>query len=452
VSTLAMTTNRKGKREQGRSSLAYSALLLFTFLYYIRPEDLIPGLNVIPLEKIVGGVALIALVVTLASGRSKRKLPLEFKFLLLLFAHLTLSIPFAFWRMGAFVTVFERFSKAIVVAFLVTCLVDNFAQLRRLLWVQSAAMVATTIASIAIHHTAQGRLIGALGGVFENPNDLAINISINWPLCLGFLLAARGTGRKAVWAAGILVMLLGVVETYSRSGLLAMGMGMAICLWEFGIKGRRFHLVALAVILSVVGAGVIGATPHYASRVESIFRGNIEDSGDRGSWEARRQLLIDSVGEAIHHPIFGIGAGNFGAATATWHVTHNTYTEFAAEGGFPALFLFLAILYLAWRNLRRARLLPAYRENPDIRLFNGALWASLVAFAVGAFFASFEYQLFPYFMMAYTSVLYRLASENSPQGANATSRKPTAKGNLWRRFSKEEIYGNEKITKPGWSR
>ncbi len=452
MATLATAIDKKTEGGKGKSTFAYGALLIFTFLYYTRPEDLIPGLKVIPLEKIFGGIALIALIVTLASGGVKRKFPLEFKLLLLLFVQLVLTIPFAFWRAGAFVMVFERFSKAVVVAFLVTLLVDNFVQLRRLLWVQTAAMVATTLASIAIHHTIQGRLIGALGGIFENPNDLAINISINWPLCLGFLLAARGMGRKAIWGIGILAMLLGTVLTYSRSGLLAMVVAVGICLWEFGLKGKRFHLIAAAAILSVVGAGVVVATPRYLTRVASIFQGNIEGSGDRGSLAARSQLLIDSVEEAIHHPIFGIGPGNFGAATLTWRVTHNTYTEFAAEGGFPALFLFLAIMYLAARNVRRTRLLPAYRENPAIRLFSGALWASLVAFSVGSLFASFEYQLFPYFMMAYTSVLYRLASENSPQGANETPRKPTAKRNLWKRYSGEDIYRNDKTTKLGWTR
>ena len=437
---------------EGRSSLAYGALLLFTFLYYTRPADLIPGLTFIPLEKIIGGMALIALIVTLASGRSKRKLPLEFKLLLVLFAHMALTIPFAFWRMGAFVTVFERFSKAIVVAFLVTLLVESFEDLRKLLWVQAASLVAITITSILIHHTVKGRLIGALGGIFENPNDLAINISINWPLCLAFLLVARGMARKALWSIGVLVMLLGVVLTYSRSGLLAMIVAVVICIWEFGVKGKRFHLVGVAVLLCVVGAGVVVGTPRYLTRVASIFRGNIEGSGDRGSMEARQQLLIDSLEEAIHHPIFGVGPGNFGAATLTWRVTHNTYTEFAAEAGFPALFLFLAMMYLAARNLRRVRLLPAYRENSEIRLFQQALWASLTAFAVGALFASFEYQLFPYFMMAYTSVLYRLASETSPQSAHEAPREPSAKSNLWRRYSGEVIYGQEKTTKPYWIR
>jgi O-antigen ligase len=452
VATLIAAIGKETVKERSKSTLAFAALLLFTFLYYTRPEDLIPGLTAIPLEKIIGGIALIALVATLASGRTKAKLPLELKLLFLLFVHLALSIPFAFWRGGTFALVFERFSKTIIVGLLVTVIVENFVQLRRLLWVQAAAMVVTTIASIAIHHTEKGRLIGALGGIFENPNDLAINISINWPLCLGFILAARGMVRKLVWTAGILAMLLGVVLTYSRSGLLAMAMAVLVCLWEFGIKGKRFPLIAAAVLLGVVGLGVVVATPNYLTRVESLFAGNIEGSGDRGSLEARKELLLDSIEEAIHHPIFGIGAGNFGAATQTWHVTHNTYTELAAEGGFPAMFLFLAIMYLALRNLSRVRSLPAYRENPEIRLFTGALWASLVAFLVGALFASFEYHLFPYFMVGYSSAMYRLASESSRPDGNDTSGKPSVKSNLWQRYSGDDIYESDKTTKLGWTR
>jgi hypothetical protein len=90
--------------------------------------------------------------------------------------------------------------------------------------------------------------------------------------------------------------------------------------------------------------------------------------------------------------------------------------------------LYLAILFLAFRNLRKIRSLAAYRENPEIRVFSGALWASLLAFAVGSFFASFEYELFPYFMVAYTSVLYRWCvqiSEGRITPAAALPTRPT---------------------------
>jgi hypothetical protein len=45
-----------------------------------------------------------------------------------------------------------------------------------------------------------------------------------------------------------------------------------------------------------------------------------------------------------------------------------------------------------------------------VRLFTGGLWASLAGYVVGAFFASTAYQLFPYFLVAYTTALFNIAS------------------------------------------
>jgi hypothetical protein len=67
-------------------------------------------------------------------------------------------------------------------------------------------------------------------------------------------------------------------------------------------------------------------------------------------------------------------------------------------------------LALAFRNVHRVRKLKDYKVNQDIQLFASALWAGLMAYLVGAFFASTEYSLFPYFMVAYTSALYRIVS------------------------------------------
>jgi hypothetical protein len=50
-----------------------------------------------------------------------------------------------------------------------------------------------------------------------------------------------------------------------------------------------------------------------------------------------------------------------------------------------------------------------HRKNDEVQVFASAMWASLAAYLVGAAFSSTEYNLFVYFMVAYTSVLYRLA-------------------------------------------
>src|SRR5947199_7435185 len=162
----------KREKSNARAGVAYRALIVFSFLYYARPEDVIPGLSLIPWGKISGGIALVALIARLASGKLKMKIPLELKLLLLLYAHLVLTIPFAVWRGGAFAQVFEKFSKEVITAALVSLIVLHPLQLRRLLLVQAASVAALTVVSFIIL-PGGSRLQGALAGIFETPNDFA---------------------------------------------------------------------------------------------------------------------------------------------------------------------------------------------------------------------------------------------------------------------------------------
>jgi O-antigen ligase len=154
--------------------------------------------------------------------------------------------------------------------------------------------------------------------------------------------------------------------------------------------------------------------------------GNIEGSGDKGSLEARRELLKDSLKLMAKHPIFGVGPGNFSSYTLTWRVAHNTYTELGAEAGVPAVFLFLLMLGLTLRKIRRVRKLPGYESSEDIRLWASALWAAMAAYMAGALFASTEYNLFPYFMVGYICAVYQIA--NVPQEASTSPQDKTSSG------------------------
>ena len=404
----AAPTAENKKRQKAKG--AYLALLLLSALYFGRPEDVIPGLTIIPLAKVAGGIAVVALILTLMSGRNKEKLAPEVKYLLGFFVWYCISIPLAYWRGGAFNTVMTRLSKGVIAALLVAVLVEELWQLRRLLWVQTGAVAGMTVLSVAMHHTHGGRLTGALGGIFENPNDLAINIALNWPLCIAFFFLSKGL-KKALWAAAILIMLVGVQLTYSRSGFLAIVLAGVLVLWEFAIHGRRFYLIFIAGFL---GVGLLVVSPgHYAQRVASIVTGQQEDSMDRGSREARKELLVKSVSTAVHHPVFGVGAGNFEILSGNWHVAHNTYTEIAAEGGFPALILFLLVIYRTFFNLRQVRKSNAYKLDSEIRILTGGLWVAVVAYLVSAFFASTEYSMYPYFLVAYTTALYQITRAQS---------------------------------------
>ncbi len=405
-------------KQRRRARGAYLALELLTALYFFRPEDVIPGLNYIPLAKITGGIAAIALVLSLAGKKGKTKFPLEVKLLLLFFAWYCISIPFAYWRSGALVTVTSRLSKGIMVAIMVSLICEELWQLKRLVWIQAAAVAGQTALSLAIHHTQGGRLSGALGGVFENPNDLAINIALNWPLCVAFFFMPGRGIKKLFWGIGLLMMLIGVQMTYSRSGFLALAVAGILALWEFAVRGRRMYLVVVAALLGV--AMLVASPSHYFDRLASIVTGQQDNSLDRNSRAARKELLIRSLDTAFRNPFLGVGAGNFEVTNGSWRVAHNTYTEIAAEGGFPALILFLMVVYRSMGNLTRVRRTEAYRLDPEIQVLTGGLWVALMAFLVGALFASTEYSMYPYYLFSYTTALYLIASRKpKPKGEGA---------------------------------
>jgi O-antigen ligase len=414
-----------------KATLAYTALVVFSFLYFFRPEDFIPGLSKIPLGKIAGSICLLALIFG-SKSKDRGKMPLECKLLLALLVQMLLTIPFAYWRGGAFDTVVNRFSKGVIAALLITLVVTKLSQLRKVLYIQGTAVAFVTVASLIVRHTQDGRLMGIQKGILENPNDLAINIAINFPLCMAFMFGSKGGFRKVVWAIVLFCMLYAVVATYSRSGLLAMVITALICLWEFGVKGRRMLFVMSTGLVGVIALGAVFATPHYMARIRTMIQetggaaGSIE-SHARGSVEARAELLRQSLSLAVHHPLFGIGPGNFPVYSGHWLVAHNTYAEIAAEAGFPAFFLFLAVLGFTLAKVRRLPKLPGYAQSQDIQLWTSGLWAAMAAYIAGAAFASTEYNLFPYFMVGYICALYNIASnpleDSGPQPQGKLQRK-----------------------------
>jgi O-antigen ligase len=178
--------------------------------------------------------------------------------------------------------------------------------------------------------------------------------------------------------------------------------------WIYGIKGKRPHLVVSTILALVLGLAVALSSAHYRARVESIFVGNVEGSGDKGSLEARKALLKLSVMTALTHPLFGVGPGCFPLVDATWKVAHNAYSELASEAGIPALVLFLLAMGSAFKNIAQVRKSALYRDDLEFKLFTQAVWAGLVGYLVGSCFASTEYNLYPYFVIGYTCAMVRI--------------------------------------------
>jgi hypothetical protein len=390
---------------------AFFWLTAFFFVYCARPSDLFPFLSVIPLAKITGGLAALSLV--FAAGRAPRKFrdrPKEANYLLIIIALMFLSgLLSPVWKSWAILNTID-FSKVFIAWILSFLLITSLKRLRRIIFIQSASVAIVCFAAVVKGHSIP-RLAGVIGGFYSNPNDMAFAIVLSLPFCLAFLLTAKSGLRRALWCFAIVIMLAALLLTASRAGFVDLAFAGTICLWQFGVKGKRLYLIGAAFLLAVVLLPVAGGT--LIKRFSVISGGTVNsklEAAAYASYEERKLLMVRSVEAVAHYPILGVGNGDFVIYSGLWKDVHASYLEMAADGGIPMLVLYLVFFSCGFANLRIISREP--NLNGEAKLFLGALKASLVGFIVGACFAPEAYQYFPYFTVCYTSILLAMYREH----------------------------------------
>ena len=416
-------------RKPASLSGAFFWLSAFYFVYCARPEEWIPGLMYIPLAKISGILALLGLLSSL--GRTERKfrdLPRESGYLVSLICILFLSaLVSPIWKGGAASHTLD-FAKVYIIWVLTFLLVTDFKKLRRLIYIQTTSVVAISAISVLKGHS-RARLEGVIGGIYSNPNDLAFAIVLTLPFCLAFLLTAKRVVVKGCWTAAIAMLGLTLFMTASRAGFIMLMISGMVCLWHFGVKGRRFYLIgvsalAVAVLLAVAGGPLFTRLSAINGDADTELGAIAYDS-----YEARKSLMFRAVEYIERYPILGLGVGNFQVVSGNWHDVHMTYLQIAVEGGIPSLILYLLFFYSGFRNVNK--LLRRRDLDVTTTLFVGGLHGSMIGFVVGALFAPEAYQFFPYFAVGYTSVLVAMMKEREsvpeqpPSGRGWRSRSGT---------------------------
>jgi hypothetical protein len=386
---------------------AFFWLSAFYVVYCARPGDWIPGVGHIPLAKITGICAFVGLLASLSrSKRGFKDLPREAVYLVLMIGLLFIGALLSpVWRGGAFFRTLD-FSKVVVAWVLTFLLVTSFERLRRIIFIQAGSVAVISVVSV-IKGRGVARLEGILGGIYSNPNDLAFAMVLSLPFCLAFFLQTRKGFRKFFWAFSMLTMCAALFMTASRGGFVTFVVAGTVCLWHFGVKGKRFYLIVATGFVGLVlmfAAGGKLRDRFFAISGEDLH-GRIQHSA-HGSVEQREELMKVALDGMLRYPIFGIGAHNFPSYSGLWRDVHMTYLQMGVEGGVPALIFYLLFFRRGFNNLKCIR--KSKNLDLEIRLLAGALHSSLIGFVVGALFAPEAYQYFPYFTVAYTSVLLTL--------------------------------------------
>jgi O-antigen ligase len=413
AATLNLSTNLRDAAKARAEKQAFFWLSAFFLVYCGRPEDWIPGLFYIPLAKITGIAALWGLYkIGGLKSRVLSNLPIESTYLLSLIGIFYLSgFLSPIWK-GSAISHAIDFSKSFVVWLLTYLLVTNFSKFRRILYIQASCVAIIALVSVVKGHNTP-RLEGVLGGIYGNPNDLAFSIVLCLPFNLAFFLVARKVTAKLAWFAGMLMMGVALLMTASRAGFVDLIVSGSVCLWHFGIRGKRMYLIVATLVLSALL--MLAAGNRLAARLAASTGDSQDVAEDKEAYESleARKFLMEKAVEGIErYPILGVGIDNFMIYSGTWHVVHMSYLQIGVEGGIPALILYLLFFSRGFANLKMLRKMEWL--DPETKLFVGALHSSLIGFAVGALFAPEAYQFFPYFSVAFTSALLAIATRYAP--------------------------------------
>ena len=190
-----------------------------------------------------------------------------------------------------------------------------------------------------------------LAGTFKMPNDLGAYLVIVLPIAVGYFVTSWRELRnwKCIVVLGVLLCAMGanLVLTLTRAAWI----GVFVATVYIAIYFQRkllWGLLALALLSPFLMPQTV------KDRFETMRQRPQGFMSERPQWWKTSAQLI------AKYPITGIGLGRFRyeyqlhAPAAVHHQpyhTHNIYLHIAVEQGIPSLILFLAILFLIFRQL-----------------------------------------------------------------------------------------------------
>lgn len=404
-------------------SLTYAALFVFTIILYLRPAELYPSALTTSIAFVVGTATLVICLFTqvgLEGTLTAR--PREVNLILLFCLTGLLSIPLAIEPATAWETFSGAFIRCVLIFIVMVNAARTLARLRGLLCVALVTGLVLSVKAVNDYRlgnlTVEGYRVGGVGeGIFGNPNDLALFLVTIAPVAVAMLLASRSILKKIFYAAATLLMMVAVMVTFSRGAFLGLAAALALMAWKIGRRNRVGVVLVGGACLALLAALAPG---NYLLRLLSIFVPGLDPVG---SSDARLQILLRSIWTAIVNPLFGIGMGNFPLVSLRELVSHNAYTQVAAEMGLPALVVYMMFLLTPLKGLIRIER-ETYEGRKRSRYYHLAvgLQASLVGYMINSFFASVAYVWYVYYVVGYAVCLRRIYESEEARRSEADAK------------------------------
>jgi O-antigen ligase len=335
-----------------------------------------------------------------------------------------LSIPLAMSPVDAWETYTSTFVRCIIIFIVMVNVARTKARLMGLLFLALFVGLWLSVGAINDYRlglaVVEGYRAGGRGsGIFGNSNEMALHLVTIVPIVVALVFATRSIVWKCAYSLSAVLMVAGIVVSYSRGAFVGLLVASALLVWKLG---QRQRLIIGILTVITIGLFLLLVPGNYGTRILSIFVPSLDPVG---SSEARRAELLRSLNVSLHHPLFGIGMGNYASQMSLRDVvTHNSYTQVSAEMGVAALVCYTMLVVTPFRRLGEiARETFATRSSSQYFYLAVGLQASLGAYLVASFFASVAYYWYVYYLVGYAVCFRRIYESDTSQVVFSTTEK-----------------------------
>lgn len=316
-----------------------------------------------------------------------------------------------FWDVGFF-----SYLQLVMWVFMVVDLIDTQPRLERLLFFLSAGVLISAYILLQEFLTRQaGWEFGTVAeGGFGDRNTTAASFLYVLPF-LFYWIQWGNLGRKIVGVASVVLLLIGVGISASRTNLLILPVLLILQARSIPNPGRKAqYLLIIGILLAI-------STPFWPwAQIDYRFS-NIWTGGNPEDLGGRIRTMGLALDQFLQSPLLGRGLGGYRMKYTI--AAHNLFLEIAAQLGILGLLSMVWLWIAAWRHLVAARLYAQRATDERLSSLIRSVQISLIVFFLFSLSMSSQSLRLLWLTFALSGVCYNIAYRKPSDNAIAPPRR-----------------------------
>lgn len=329
-------------------------LIFYLMIYFLRPGERYPSLAPLRVELVIGAMLLFSILFSNAFKGRGLIIPKDdiSKKLAIFFGALLLSTLFSEW-VSQSVEFVDEFFKTMILYYFLVALIDDDKKFKIIFLTMVTLLCFVSLEATIGYFQGDFRVnqgiyrIGGTTSFGEHANSMAMYAASTIPLLIYTMLIFKNRLIKVGALAFIILSLVTLVLTGSRSGILCMAASGFTFAW---FSKKRLQLMIAIIVIGVSGWFML--PDMYKQRYSSMTNEEVDAStqGRFNAWKSGINMLIEK-------PLLGVGPGVFAAAyysrDGVWLSSHSLYIEMLSTTGLigtAAWLLFLLSMFIALRR------------------------------------------------------------------------------------------------------